>query len=53
MIEEEQPGRPDAQFYCPVCTRAVDEPLMCGDCHALICRQCGTPLENADELAAG
>ena len=39
-----------AEFYCPTCAQPVAEPLVCGDCHALICRQCGTPLERIDEL---
>lgn len=41
------------QFWCPVCARAVDDPLVCGDCSAVICRVCGTPLESPDELAFG
>ena len=40
------------EFYCPVCARVAD-PLVCGDCHALICRVCGTPLERIDELGIG
>jgi len=31
----------------------VDDPLACGDCGSLICRRCGTPLENADDLGMG
>ena len=42
-----------AEFYCPACAQPVAEPLVCGDCHALICRQCGTPLERIDELGVG
>jgi len=42
-----------AEFYCPTCAQPVAEPLVCGDCHALICRQCGTPLERIDELGIG
>jgi len=42
-----------AHFYCPVCHQPVADPLVCGDCHALICRQCGTPLEEVDELGLG
>ena len=42
-----------AEFYCPTCAVAVDDPLVCGDCHALICRKCGTPLERIDELGIG
>lgn len=42
-----------ANLWCPVCARAVNDPLVCGDCSAVICRVCGTPLESADELAFG
>ena len=42
-----------ADFYCPQCKKPVREPLVCGDCHALICRDCGTPLETVDELGMG
>jgi hypothetical protein len=31
----------------------VHDPLICGDCSAVLCRVCGTPLESADELAFG
>ena len=44
---------PPATFYCPTCAREVADPLVCGDCSALICRVCGTPLESADELGIG
>ena len=51
------PEVPDAEpkpdFYCPACAKPVDNPLMCGDCHAVICRDCGTPLERADDLGIG
>jgi len=40
-------------FYCPVCAKAVSDPLVCGDCRAVICRQCGTVLERIDELGIG
>jgi len=40
-------------FYCPHCAKLVTEPLVCGDCHALICRECGTPLERVDDLGIG
>jgi hypothetical protein len=40
-------------FYCPTCRREVTDPLTCGDCSAVICRVCGTPLEEPDELAMG
>lgn len=40
-------------LWCPTCRRAVDDPLVCGDCATVICRVCGTPLESPDELAFG
>jgi len=40
-------------LYCPNCKAEVPEPLVCGDCGAVICRQCGTPLEKVDELGIG
>jgi len=40
-------------LYCPVCAVEVTDPLTCGDCAAIICRRCGTPLEFPDELAMG
>ncbi len=40
-------------LYCPVCAREVDDPLACGDCSAVICRVCGTPLESPDDLGIG
>ncbi len=40
-------------LYCPVCAVEVSDPLTCGDCSAVICRRCGTPLESPDELAMG
>jgi hypothetical protein len=40
-------------LYCPTCAREIDDPLTCGDCSAVICRTCGTPLESADDLAMG
>ena len=42
-----------AELYCPTCAKAVPDPLVCGDCHAVICRVCGTPLERIDELGIG
>jgi hypothetical protein len=44
---------PAAQFYCPNCAREVVDPLICGDCSAVICRVCGTPLESSDDLGMG
>jgi hypothetical protein len=40
-------------LWCPTCGRAVEDPLVCGDCATVICRVCGTPLESPDELAFG
>jgi hypothetical protein len=40
-------------FYCPKCSLPVSDPLVCGDCAALICRICGTPLERVDDLGIG
>ncbi len=47
------PREPVPALWCPRCARPVDDPLTCGDCSAVICRVCGTPLESADELAFG
>ena len=51
-MPEEQRGE-IVEYYCPQCDRPADRPLRCGDCGSLICRQCGTPLEQADELGIG
>jgi hypothetical protein len=40
-------------LYCPKCAREVTDPLTCGDCSAVICRVCGTPLEAAADLGMG
>ena len=40
-------------LYCPKCAAEVSDPLTCGDCAAIICRRCGTPLESPDELGIG
>jgi len=45
--------QPAVVLYCPVCAIEVTDPLTCGDCSAVICRRCGTPLESPDELAMG
>jgi hypothetical protein len=42
-----------ALLYCPTCAREVDDPLTCGDCAAVICRVCGTPLEMPEDLGIG
>lgn len=50
----EEPESTNAQvFYCPSCREPVDDPLVCGDCAAVICRRCGTPLEKPDEMGIG
>lgn len=50
----EEPRNANEQiFYCPVCREPVDDPLVCGDCAAIICRRCGTPLEKPDEMGIG
>jgi len=46
------PAKPDP-LYCPKCAAEISDPLICGDCGAVICRKCGTPLEAADDLAMG
>ena len=48
-----QPNQPAAFLYCPICAREVDDPLSCGDCAAVICRVCGTPLEMPEDLGIG
>jgi hypothetical protein len=55
MAQTAEPqGAPGPELlYCPHCGREVKDPLICGDCSAVICRQCGTPLESADELGMG
>jgi hypothetical protein len=45
--------KPTVELYCAVCAVEVTDPLTCGDCSAVICRRCGTPLESSDELAMG
>jgi hypothetical protein len=49
----EEPCVAAQELYCPTCARPVADPLVCGDCQALICRICGTPLERIDELGIG
>jgi len=50
-VPDPKPATP--LLYCPTCQREVTDPLTCGDCSAVICRVCGTPLESPDELAMG
>jgi hypothetical protein len=48
------PAEPKPELlYCPKCAVEISDPLTCGDCSAVICRRCGTPLESADELGMG
>lgn len=49
----ETEGAESKPLYCPKCNQEVDDPLVCGDCAALICRVCGAPLEEVDELGIG
>ncbi len=51
MVETKNGG--GEPLYCPKCEAEVSDPLVCGDCGAVICRQCGTPLEKIDELGIG
>jgi hypothetical protein len=48
-----QPEPGPVSLYCPKCAKEVNDPLTCGDCSAVICRRCGTPLESPDELGIG
>ncbi len=52
-MEEQKKNEKQPALYCPQCTREVTDPLTCGDCAAVICRVCGTPLESSDELGIG
>jgi hypothetical protein len=49
----DQPHKQISLLYCAVCAREVDDPLTCGDCSAVICRVCGTPLELPEDLGIG
>ena len=46
-------GHGHSGLYCPNCAHEVDDPLTCGDCSAVICRVCGTPLEVPEDLGFG
>jgi hypothetical protein len=50
---ENAPNPAPGSLYCPNCAQEVTDPLTCGDCFAVICRRCGTPLESPDELGIG
>jgi len=41
------------ELHCPSCEKPVGDPLVCGDCRAVICRDCGTTLERIDDLGIG
>ena len=49
----DQPQQQVSVLYCPICAREVVDPLICGDCAAVICRVCGTPLEMPEDLGIG
>jgi hypothetical protein len=51
--DEEVPEAAEAEFYCVECRKEVRQPLVCGDCGAVICRDCGKPLERVDDLGIG
>lgn len=51
--ESDESKKKQESLWCPTCGHAKDDPLVCGDCAAVICRICGTPLESPDELAFG
>jgi hypothetical protein len=51
MADTETEG--NETLYCPNCEAEIDNPLVCGDCAAVICRMCGTALEKMDELGIG
>jgi hypothetical protein len=53
MPQDRPPSDKAPLLYCPACAREVTDPLTCGDCSAVICRVCGTPLETPDELGIG
>jgi hypothetical protein len=50
---ENRPQPSPDVLYCPTCAREITDPLTCGDCSAVICRTCGTPLESAADLGMG
>ncbi len=54
VAERDKPAQPSGDaLYCPACAREVTDPLICGDCSAVICRVCGTPLESSADLGIG
>lgn len=52
-MAENESNTAAAEFYCPKCGKTEPDPLVCGDCMALLCRRCGTPLEKIDDLGIG
>jgi hypothetical protein len=53
MAEPKNPLQSHDALYCPNCARGITDPLTCGDCSAVICRVCGTPLESSSDLGMG
>jgi hypothetical protein len=53
MAEPKKPQQSQDALYCPNCAREITDPLTCGDCSAVICRVCGTPLESSSDLGMG
>ena len=53
MSQTAEPEPAPEALYCPTCAREVTDPLTCGDCSAVICRVCGTPLEAPEDLGIG
>ncbi len=47
------PNPVNPEFYCPNCKKPIPNPLVCGDCGSLLCRDCGTPVERIDDLGIG
>lgn len=53
MAEPVNSQQANDALYCPNCAREITDPLTCGDCSAVICRVCGTPLESSADLGMG
>lgn len=51
--QKETPEAAEVEFYCVECRKEIAKPLVCGDCGAVICRDCGKPLERVDDLGIG
>jgi len=47
------PPEQEVVYWCPQCHREIKDPLVCGDCLAVLCRTCGAVLESADDLGVG